>query len=388
VVAAGSRQVINDVLVGDVWLCSGQSNMFFYVRQADHAAEEIANARHPLLREFLVKSIVSDDPLAFADGEWETCTPQTVPTFTAVGYFFARDLQREIHVPIGIIRATLGGSPIEGWLSEPALAGDPAFKVVGNRWETMRATRGKGDRNQPSGLYNGLIHPLEPFALAGFVWYQGEGNHAHPTEYGRLFRTMISQWRADFRQGDLPFLFVQLPGYDEPGDLTHESWAWLREEQASALDLPRTGMAVALDLGEPKDHHPTNKQEVGRRLALVALRRFYGRANEDSGPIMATATREGAAFRVSFRNATGLKVVGDPAELFLIAGADRRFVRATAQLQGESVLVSTTAVPEPVAVRFEWMNVPTAYLKNAAGMPAPPFRTDHWPAEAGDVHRP
>jgi sialate O-acetylesterase len=383
VVAGKQRVAVENVLVGDVWLCSGQSNMFFYVRQGDRAAEEIASANHPLLRQFLVKSVVSDDPQPFVDGEWQTCSPDTVPTFTAVGYFFARDLQHELHVPIGIIRATLGGSPVEGWLSASALASDRAFGVVAERWAALRATlKEKGNRNQPGGLYNGLIYPLEPFALAGFLWYQGEGNAERATEYARLFRAMITQWRADFRQTDLPFLFVQLPGYEEPRDVTHESWAWERENQAAALSLAHTGMAVALDLGDAKNIHPTNKQDVGHRLAQVALHQVYGRPEEDSGPVYQRTTHEGAAMRVTFAKAGGLRLDGDPERMFLIAGEDRKFVPATAKVDGESVLVSAVSVPHPVAVRFEWMNMPTAFLRNRTGLPAAPFRTDNWLPEA------
>lgn len=380
VVSAGEeRVVVDNVLVGDVWLCSGQSNMFFYLRQVERADEELARANYPTIRHFLVNSVVSDTPQSFVDGHWDTCTPQAARTFTAVGYFFARELQRELRVPIGIIRATLGGSPVEGWISGPALASNPAFAVVAERWRAMAPlVKGDGLRRQPSGLYNGLIAPLQPCAMKGFLWYQGEGNHERPTEYGPLFRTMITQWRADFKQPHLPFLFVQLPGYDEPGDTTHESWAWLRESQASALTLPHTGMAVTLDIGEPKEHHPKNKQDVGRRLALVALRDVYGRKVEASGPQMETAQREGTGFRVRFKHAAGLHVEGDPARLFLVAGSDRKFVPASVRAQGDTVFVSATAVPDPVALRFEWTNTPEAYLKNSAGLPAAPFRTDDW----------
>lgn len=379
VVRGKNTLTVHDVLVGDVWLCSGQSNMFFYVRQAMNAEKEIAAANHPLIRQFLVKSVVSDRPLEMIDGEWQICSPQTVKTFTAVGYFFARDLQKAIGVPIGIIRATLGGSPIEGWMSASALARDPAFSIVAERWEAMRPkVKGDGIRAQPSGLYNGLIAPLEPYGLTGFLWYQGEGNHEHPREYGLLFRTMITQWRRDFGQGDLPFLFVQLPNYAEPGDTSNELWAWLRESQASALSLPNTGMAVTIDIGHPAQHHPTNKQEVGRRLALIAQRQVYGRAVADSGPTFDRIEKQGGALRVYFKKAEGLHGVGDLRHMFLLAGPDRTFAPAQCRVDGNTVVISSPAVANPVAVRFEWTNVPDGYLMNSEGLPAAPFRTDRW----------
>lgn len=378
VVTGRNVVTVSDILVGDVWLCSGQSNMMMFVRQVANAEREMAAANYPLIRHFTVKSTVSDSPRAQADGEWQATTPENVKSFTATGYFFALNLHRELGVPIGIIKATLGGSPVEGWISREALA-DPAFKVVHERWKEMKPRiKGDGIRAQPSGLYNGLIVPLEPYTLKGFLWYQGEGNHRHPMEYGRLFRTMITQWRHVFGQGDLPFVFVQLPGYAEPGDQTGQSWAWLREQQASALQLPNVSMAVTIDIGDPKDHHPKNKQEVGRRLALVALKHVYGREVCARGPVFDGVSCEGAKLRLRFREADGLKLMGDSGNAFLIAGENREFVPAQARIEGSDVVVSAAGVNTPVAVRFEWTNTPTGFLVNSAGLPAAPFRTDNW----------
>lgn len=378
-VVSGKQIVtIEDVLVGEVWLCSGQSNMNLSVRQVDHAAQEIAEGKHPLIRQFLVEGVVSEQPQTFVEGNWQACSPETVGDFTAVGYFFARELHRELKVPVGIIHATLGGSPVEGWISQPVLAGNPAFGVVAERWQVMKPkVSGKGLRNMPSGLYNGLIHPLEPFALAGFAWYQGEGNRERPTEYAALFTTMIKQWRSSFQQGDLPFLFVQLPNFAEPADKKRESWPLIREAQASALAMPNTGMAVTLDVGDPAQLHPGNKQAVGRRLGAVALAQVYGRKVEHSGPAFAEATPEGAAMRVRFNNAAGLAFKGDPREAFELAGADGKYLPGEARIEGETVVVSAPGLDKPVSVRFEWKNAPTAWLFNAAGLPAAPFRTDH-----------
>ncbi len=378
VVSGKETVTIKDVLVGEVWLCSGQSNMHLAVREADHAKEEIAEAKHPLIRQFLVEGAVSEQPQAFTEGKWQACSPETVGNFTAVGYFLAREIHSALKVPVGIIHATLGGSPVEGWISREALAGNPAFGVVAERWKLLRPrVSGKGLRNMPSGLYNGLIHPLEPFALAGFAWYQGEGNRERPAEYAALFTTMIRQWRAAFQQGDLPFMFVQLPNFAEPTDKTRESWPLIREAQASALALPNTGMAVTLDVGDPAQLHPGNKQDVGMRLASVALAQVYSRAVEHSGPGFEDARAEGAAMRVRFHHAAGLVFKGDPKEAFEVAGTDGKYVAAEARIDGETVVVSASGLDKPEFVRFEWKNAPTAWLFNAAGLPAAPFRTDH-----------
>ena len=367
--------VVKNVVVGEVWLCSGQSNMHLPVKQAADAKREIKTAQHPLIREFVEKSFVADQPLTMVDGGWQECSPGTVAEFTAVGYFFARDLQQELQVPVGIIHATLGGSPIEGWMSEQALAGNPAFAVVAERWKLLRPrVSGKGLRNQPAGLYNGLIHPLEPFALAGFLWYQGEGNCERADEYGLLFRTMIQQWRADFQQPELPFVFVQLPNFIDTRDKSGDAWARLREGQASALALPNTFMAVTIDVGDPKQLHPTNKQAVGKRLALQALDKVYGRKVQANGPVFAGSSREGTSLRLRFDHATGLAFAGDGGKAFEVAGADGKFVAAQARIDGETVVVSAPGVDQPAAVRFEWCNNPEAFLVNGAGLPAAPFR--------------
>lgn len=416
-VATGKNAVtVKDVLVGEVWLCSGQSNMNFNVRQARDAAREMAEAHHPLIRHLLIKSAVSEYPMNIADGEWAVCSPARAGEFTAVGYFFARELQRDLGVPIGIVKATLGGSPIEAWISGEALTGDPAFAVVAERWNrisadfirrtiehqrqladwlvrrdaTMASGGGfseprpsrvpaRGDRNMPGGLYNGFIHPLRHMALAGFLWYQGEGNAERASEYNRLFSTMIRQWRREFQQDDLPFVFAQLPNYAPPKDPDGEEWAWLRSAQASvAAELPRVSMAVTIDLGDPTELHPTNKQAVGHRLAMMALRDVHGRDVAASGPVYTKAQREGSSLRLHFTHAAGLRFGGDATRLFEVAGVDRMFVPAKATIEGETVVVSAAGVDRPVAVRYNWKNSPGGSLFNDAALPAAPFRTDPW----------
>jgi sialate O-acetylesterase len=399
IVTGQNTVAVENVLVGDVWLCSGQSNMFFPVKAAQDGVREISSAQHPLIRQFapkpapgipaanefdvLVRSNLSDTPRDSFDGEWKTCSPATVGQFTAVGYFFARELQRSLgNVPVGIIKATLGGSPIEGWISEAALKADPAFATVAQRWEELRPKVKDIDdmRRQPSVLYNGMIHPLEPFRLAGVLWYQGESNAVRADEYPRLFAAMIRQWRQDFGQGDLPFVFVQLPNFGGkfagPGGNAGTQWAREREAQATALSLPNVHMVVTIDIGDPNSLHPTNKQEVGRRAALVARANVYGEAVEDRGPVFTAMTRQRGSLRLTFSHAGGLHFSGDPSRIFELAGADRKFIPARAEIKGESIVLSAEGVANPAAVRCEWCNAPEAWLVNAAGLPAAPFRTD------------
>lgn len=407
---------VNGVLVGEVWLCSGQSNMNLPLTQARDAANEIAAAKHPLIHYFEVKSAVSDQPLDMADGEWKTCAPEIAGAFTAVGYFFARELQRELGVPVGIFKSTLGGSPIEGWMSAQALAENPAAAAAAETdwkplaaafdkrtaeyqtrladWESRKTkalTSGenftvpkpvraqeRSDRKRPSGLYNGFIHPLEPMTLAGFLWYQGEGNASAPGDYRALFPALIRHWRGDFQQADLPFLFVQLPNFAHTNDPSGQQWAWQREAQASVLSLPNVGMAVTIDVGDPGDIHPANKQEVGRRLALIALRKVYGREVEASGPVYAGMERQGSSLRLHFTHAAGLLFKGATTNAFTVADSDRRFVPAEARIEEDVVEVSASGISEPAAVRYNWENNPAGWLLNAQSLPTAPFRSDNW----------
>jgi sialate O-acetylesterase len=416
VVRGKNKVTVKDVLVGDVWLCSGQSNMNLPVTATENAAHEIAQADHPLIRYFEVRSSILDEPTDFAEGEWQVCSPETVGTFTAVGYYFAEAIQPELGVPVGIIKATLGGSPIEGWMSAEALASTPASAAAFSKWKGLspgyekraqeyrealakwkslaaaatadgnRSTKATkpvrawvdSDRNKPSGLYNGFIYPLQPGTLAGVLWYQGEGNVPRPDDYKVLFPLMIQQWRRDFRQESLPFLFAQLSSYEPKDDPSGQTWARLREAQAFARTLPNVGMAVTTDIGDPADIHPRNKQEVGKRLARLALRTIYGRDVVDSGPEPIEVMKEGSMLRIRFANATGLTFRGDADQAFVIAGADGRFQRASARIDGDSVCLTAHDVLRPVAARLNWENCAHSVLVNSSGLPAAPFRTDNW----------
>ena len=561
---------LTDVLVGDVWLASGQSNMQFKVKDPNpngyqpvqNADQEIAAATYPRLRLLTVSQALAYRPQAEVPATaWQVCSPATVAGFSAVAYFFGRDLLQQYQVPIGLVVSSWGGTPAEAWVSAeglgalpefgPALAGfaqrttsladdqrtyetrqrellrngrahDRGYPPTGPSWATpdfdarawptmpvpglwesqpglgaydgivwlrkeielpataagqpltlnlgqiddadstyfngqlvghtagysavrtyqvpaalVRAGRNVlvvrvvdtggggglaggpplqavgasgtlplagtwqyqlglapedapqppypgGGPQAPSVLYNAMIAPLRPLALKGVIWYQGESNVGRAAQYQRLFPALITDWRRQFKQPDLPFLFVQLANYlpaqPEPGP---SDWAELREAQTAALTLPRTGMATAIDLGVADDIHPHNKQAVGYRLALAARRVAYTdpAAPPDRGPTYAGLAVMGATARVRFAPATlggGLVVKGSQLRGFAVAGADQQFHWATARLVGPEVVVESPQVPHPVAVRYDWADNPNGTLDNRAGLPAPPFRTDKW----------
>lgn len=371
--------VIRDVLVGEVWLCSGQSNMAFPVRQALNAEDEKARAHFPRIRQFHVALTASRVPSETVAGEWAVCSPESVGEFTAVGYFFAREIHRALGVPVGLINSSWGGTFIESWMSEAALRSDPAFAAALERKAGLRAD-GPVHRHVPSSLFNGMIAPLAPYALRGVLWYQGEANGDHPEEYRALFAALIGQWRRDWGRGDFPFYFAQLSSFKAWNSATGDGWGYLREAQAGVVTLPHTGMAVTHDIGEPDDVHPRNKQEVGRRLALLALNRTYARpVGPDSGPILSSSVREGGTMILRFSCADGLRAEGGEPRGFEIAAADQRFVPARAEIRGGgTVAVWAPGVSEPAAVRYAWRNVANGNLRNAAGLPAGTFRTDDW----------
>jgi sialate O-acetylesterase len=431
---------VRDVVVGEVWLCAGQSNMEFTVEarpgtwqratRAQNAATEVAAANFPLIRQLKIKPTVADAPAdtvetggRFDDfpGGWQPASPQTVGGFTAVGYFFARDLFQKLGVPVGLVHASWGGTPVEAWLSPAALASDPKFKVVAERWDQTLAEHpakqaayeaqlaawkkadadatakgakahaawlaknprprpplGPGSSWTPAGLFNGMINPLLPYALRGALWYQGESNTDRADEYRALFGAMITAWRAHFGQGDFPFYWVNLAAFRATYETAPDHWPRLREAQTQTLALPNTGQAIAIDLGDPDDIHPARKQEVGRRLALLARNRVYGIVCDDTGPTFAGATREGPALRVRFEHAGGLIAHDKPVQSLEVAGADKKFYPATGKIERDTLLVSAPQVKEPVAVRYAWKNYCEANLYNGAGLPAVPFRSDNW----------
>ena len=419
-VGSGSRILtFHDVVVGDVWLCAGQSNMGFTLIHAKNAKQEIAAADFPLIRHLWVARALADTPQdTFASTGWKPASPKTAGAFTAVGYFFGREIFQEIGVPIGLVTCSWPGTPMESWLSGPMRRSDPGFAVIDQRWNdalqlfpekkaafdlALAAWQqkeppvtkddsaahaaylkahpapfqplGPGHPYTPSGVYNGMVAPLLPCALRGILWYQGETNAGRPQEYQRMFLAWITGLRADFHQGDLPFYWVQLPNF-KAGNARGTNWAELREGQSRGLDLPATGQAVAIDVGEPDALHPTNKQAVGHRLALIAEAQVYGRAVEWSGPVMAGVQRTGRSLLVRFSHATGGLVAKDGVNSLELAGADGAFRPASGAVAGEALVVSSPDVAEPVSVRYAWCNSPDAKLQNRDGLPAAPFRSD------------
>lgn len=415
VVTGKNVVTVKDVLVGEVWLASGQSNMEWPLWAAADPDREIAAANFPELRLFSVLHQVASEPAQTVTGSWQACTPESVRMFSAVAYHFGRDLHRKLGVPVGVIGTYWGGTAVEAWTGSAALREVPAWPAIEARWQKdlaefpgrmahypadyeawsqaqarARATKtanplkwpsppiGPGTPYELSGLFNGMIAPLQPYALRGVIWYQGESNAPRPEEYAGLFPAMIRSWRAQWGQGDFPFYFVQLANF-APEDPTSRSWARLREVQASALALPATGMAVTIDIGNPRDIHPTNKKEVGRRLALIAKTQVYGIPGDFSGPRFAFVTGEPAGLRVHFTHAgTGLIAANKPVQSLEVAGADQKFYPASGKIERDTLLVSSPQVKVPLAVRYAWTNAPEANLFNGAGLPAAPFRSDDW----------
>lgn len=464
-----------DVVVGDVWLASGQSNMEFGLQIADGGKEAIAKGDDASLRLFLVPYATSLTPLselatpapAALEGKWHVCTPEVLGArwgsngFSAIGYFFGREIRAKTGRPVGIVGSYRGGSAAQAWTSVEGLRQDPrlsefverqqqwvdgyaeaakaypakqaAYAEATAAWE--RDVRGAfitameewnaavkradaagappppkpvpsrprpqppippdGGYFAPGNLYNGMIAPLVPYAMRGVIWYQGEANTstlAQAVQYESLFARLISDWRAKWGAGEFPFLFVQLAGYRAVPDATLANWAWLRESQAKTLALPNTAMASAVDIGDPFDAHAKDKLDVAKRLSLAARKVAYGESIAVEGPRYASMSIEANAVRVRFEThgqalavaAPPWRAAGaplrDPSRLagFLVAGADQRFVPADARVDGDAVIVASEAVPQPVAVRYNWTDFPEGNLYDVAGLPAAPFRTDAW----------
>jgi sialate O-acetylesterase len=431
----GSNKIAySNVLVGEVWICSGQSNMEWSVNGSNAADKETAKGEphNWNLRMFTVKHETPLEPVANVSGSWVEAKPETVGGFSAAGYFFGRDLQKALKVPVGLIHTSWGGTRAEAWTSKEYLDGHDWFKHEHPKFDTnirkfaydllkFNQSQGKSkvdaakeggkkigmggpqnpiNANSPSVLYNGMIAPLLNYSIKGAIWYQGESNAGQAYKYRALFPMMIQNWRKDFNQGDFPFYFVQLAPYTRvllsPSD---SDWAELREAQTMTLKLNHTGMAVITDLGNEFDIHPTPKQPVGERLSLCARALTYGEKIPYSGPMYKNAKFSGEKAILSFDHVGGglvaKKLVAantkggawrvDPSakdvELtgFTICGKDRKFVDAKALIQGNDVIVSSPDVADAVAVRYGWANHPICGLFNQDGLPASPFRTDDFP---------
>lgn len=428
---------IKDLLVGEVWLCSGQSNMNLTLAQTPCLAEEAPKAKVPHIRTFKVPVAVSVKPLAEARGSWMACSPETLKDFSAVGYFFARDIHQKLGVPVGLIHSALGATPAQAWTSTEALQSEPQLQhyvediktrlanyeaaaadypaklaehqarlaewtaTIGKEHEEKLAAWNQevakakaagepqpkqprpvtrrppepvppdGRSTDPAVLYNGMIHPLIPYGIKGVLWYQGESNRDQAAEYLTLFPALIKDWWARWKQGDFPFLYVQVAPW---GGMSPE----IREAQFLTLGkVTNAAMTVTTDVGDADDIHPRNKQPVGHRLALAARALAYGENIEYSGPLYESMKVENRKIIVQFKHTGGgLVARGGPLKGFTAAGKDGNFVPARAEIQDNTVVVSADGIPDPVAARYGWENVPDVNLFNQEGLPASPFRTD------------
>ena len=411
IVHGKNRIQLKNVLVGEVWVCSGQSNMEWPLVKSFESQKDIAQSANPNLRLFKVQKMKSDEPLAdlkqpwnVGKFAWQESSPQSSPDFSAVGYYFGQALQKARGVPIGLIESDWGGSPAEVWMSQEALEANAGYKAdilekypaakqayddaVAKHKATKATTPAPRAPWKPTELYNGMIHPILGYGIKGAIWYQGESNAGRAWQYRTLFPDMIKNWRKDWGQGDFAFLFVQLAPFDgskkpleevtkTPGEST---WAELREAQTHTLKLTKTGMAVITDLGEKDDIHPTKKQPVGERLALVARDEIYKEKIVSAGPVFKSLKVKGNQAIVSFDNlAGGLEAKGGKLTGFAICGEDKKWVWANAETDGKVVTVSSPEVAKPVAVRYGWSNYPIVNLFNKEGLPAWPFRTDDFP---------
>ncbi len=407
---------IGNLLVGEVWLCSGQSNMAWTVKNSKDPEQEASAANYPLIRHFKAALTAAATPQDTVKGSWAVCSPETAGDFSAVAYYFGRELFRELNVPIGLLNVSYGGTPVESWMSEATLMANAVYPAIQERlkvdaarypgrlklyetrmtaWKAKKEEAEKAgkkfserapippsgpgvvDRFTLSSLHNAMLHPFIPAALCGVIWFQAEANLYRSAEYARLFPEMIKEWRSEFGQGDLPFYFVQVANQARDADTTKVLFPFLREAQMAGLALPGTGMAVTSDIGEAYNSHFKNKQEVGRRLALIALANTYDRPREFSGPRVKEITKTKDGYAIAFNHADGLKLTGEGG--FELAGADQTFRPATAKIENNMVIVASPDVPDPFAVRYAWYNNPPMTLHNGAGLPAPNFRSDNWP---------
>ncbi|MCG8584186.1 MAG: sialate O-acetylesterase [Pirellulales bacterium] len=383
-VSAANKIELTDVLLGEVWICSGQSNMEWSVKASMNAKEEIAAANHPQIRLFNVRGhIKKPEPQDDAPGQWQVCSPQSVVGFSAVGYSFGRKLNQDLKMPIGLIGSNWGGTRIEPWT--PPVGFDAVEELKGKKLKDA------------SGIYNGMIHPLKPISVRGAIWYQGESNGNEGESYYHKMQALIKGWRSVFENDKLAFGFVQLADFRQPNEnpAGGDGWAKLREAQRKTLTVPNTGMAVIIDLGDDRDIHPRNKQDVGDRLARWAEADVYGKDVVGSGPLFKDLKIDGSKAIVSFDHVGSGLIVGNKdrnkplsdvavvkdgkLNRFAVAGDDKQWHWADAVIDGDKVVVTSDKVAKPVAVRYAYsMNPKGANLYNKEGLPASPFRSDSW----------
>ena len=427
VVKGNDTITFDDVLVGEVWVCSGQSNMQWDVKDAVDADLESLSADYPQMRLISVPLIGTQELKTDFKGQWTACTPETVKSFSAVGYYFGRQLHQTLKVPVGLIDNSWGGSACEAWIPRDLMEKDPNYAPLSERWKAREAEyaaateaydkalaewkteaeKAKADGKQPpeepkkpnpglmngnarlGNIYNGMVKPIIGYNIKGDIWYQGESNADRAYQYRDLFPLMIQSWRDEWGIGDFSFYWVQLADFmAENAEPQPSGWAELREAQTMTMKkLPNTGEAVIIDLGEAKDIHPKNKQDVGKRLARWALAKDYGLKIPAQSPTFQSMEIQGDKALLKFDHAGGgfrMFDVNEPIG-FDVAGADRKFVRAVAKVVGpDAIEVSAESVKDPVAIRYAWANNPKCNVYGNTGLPLTPFRTDDWPGATAD----
>lgn len=408
---ASNTVEVKNILLGEVWIASGQSNMEFFVGKTANASyngvinhdEVIKDAEHADIRTIDVPNKVADEPQTDFKGEWKLCSANTIDSFSAVAYFFAREINNATGYPVGIINATWGGTPAESWTSKDVLQSDSdlnqilvryqkaldvfpeeneKYRTAFAKWKddtsktkgaAPRAPMGPTHNQSPYKLYNGMIRPIEPYTIKGFIWYQGENNADRAFQYRKLFAAMINNWRSDWSNSKLPFYFVQISPHRSQNPEIRDAQLYVYGH------VPYTGIAVTTDNGDSLNIHPRNKELVGKRLSLWALHNQYGKKNIiESGPLYKSMKIEGNKIRISFDFEKGLVAKDGELKEFTIAGDDQKFVPANAKIEGNTIVVWSDEVKNPKAVRFAWKNVPHPNLYNGADLPASPFRTDNW----------
>jgi sialate O-acetylesterase len=421
VVKGNNRLERNDILVGEVWLCSGQSNMEFALSRAIDGDLEVSAANHPNIRLVRVKGPGSQKPVEDFKGQWDVCTPESASGFSAVGYFFGRELNEQLNVPVGLIDDSWGGSSCEAWIRRDRMEGNAVYEPLIKKWDddvknfdeekwkaewaTYRKAEAEARKagkpapkkrpladppalgnHRPANLYHARLEPVIPYAIRGVIWYQGESNAGRAYQYRDMFPLMIKSWREDWKQGDFPFYWVQLANFDPKKSAPGDSWAELREAQTMTMEkMPNTGQAVIIDIGEGADIHPHNKLEVGRRLARWALARDYGKKFAYKSPRFDSIQKVDGKILVRFKDVgNGLtKLDAESVQGFAVAGDDRKWHSAEAKIvppgpNANTVEVWSDEVKDPVSVRYGWANNPVCNLYNDALLPVTPFRTDDW----------
>ncbi|WP_309399045.1 sialate O-acetylesterase [Cerasicoccus maritimus] len=393
--AGDDTLIIDKLLVGDVWVCTGQSNMYWPVDRTTGYKEKIKTAGNENLRLFTVKRAAADEPLASVQGAWLPCNPYTVGGFSAVGYFFGKELQPKADIPIGLIMCTVGGTLASNWTSREVLEANPASPPYFERYERERAeypalvkaykeevkTNPKAEKprdpskRQPSGYYNAMLAPLFHYPVAGVIWYQGESDSWKHWDYDRFLHDLIADWRMGWQQSDMPFLIVQLAGFEGKKGVD-ENYPEIREIQRRTSQEANSGLALAIDVGEADDIHPRNKEPVGQRLARVALAKVYGHDIPFHGPEPKQVMADGGKVVVEFDSGGGQVIDKDGGDLpgFEVAGADGIFHAGEARLSGNTVIIYSPDVDQPTVVRYGWTGFPKIDLYNEAGLPATPFK--------------